>query len=65
MGNTVYIYIMDYSVSKIFEYRTTQDAIDKYDNMEDFLMSRNININTCSFMTTDEKIYDIELYGEL
>lgn len=46
---------MDYSVSKIFEYRTTQDAIDKYDNMEDFLMSRNININTCSFMTTDEK----------
>lgn len=65
MNNTIYIYLMDYSVGEIFEYRTTQDAIDKYDNMEDFLMSRNININTCSFMTTNKRINEITICEEL
>ena len=56
MDNKEYIYILDYSNSTICE--IVRDAADERE-IEDVLKEYGCNINTCSWMITDNKINEI------
>lgn len=56
MDNKEYIYILDYSDSTICE--IVRDTDDKRE-IEDVLKEYGCNINTCSWMITDNKINEI------
>ena len=56
MDNKEYIYILDYSDSTICE--IVRDVDDER-KVEDVLKEYGCNINTCSWMITDNKINEI------
>lgn len=61
--NNGYIYIMDYSDSTICEIKIEDEDIDK--NIEEIIKPYGLDIDTCTYMYTQDKIDNIiELHKE-